>query len=341
MVVHEFIRGRQNAWAQLQVFLEKAQRVSLARVPLEVFREGSSLYRQAVADLAYARMRYAGHPVVKELEQLVGRAHSILYQAERGRSRNWTEFWLKTWPLRMREAARPILVATGVFWASAVVGFFLTAQNPVLESFFVSPPMRAAIQAKKLWTNSLTRVAPAAGSQIAANNIQVSLLTWGLGLTFGIGTIWLLVLNGIMLGAIAAACLRAGMLLPLSEFVIGHGSLELPAIWISGGAGLMMAEAMLFPGRYSRGVELRQKGRSSVQVMVGIVPMLLIAAAIEAFISPSNLPGPAKALLGLSLALALLGFIISRQPGLRREDRSRPKLAPQGPWNDTAGVAAR
>jgi uncharacterized membrane protein SpoIIM required for sporulation len=242
--------------------------------------------------------------------------------------------------LRIREAIRPILVATGIFWASAVLGFFLTAQNPVLESFFVSPPMRAAIQSKKLWTNSITRTAPTAGSYIAANNISVSLLTWGLGLTFGIGTVWFLVLNGIMLGAIAAACMRAGMLLPLLEFVIGHGSLELPAIWISGGAGLLMAEAMLFPGRFNRSVELRRKGRISVEIMVGIVPILLVAGAIEAFISPSNLPGAAKALLGLSLALALLGFIVSRQPGREHPDRSRPKLAPQGPWGDAAGAPA-
>jgi uncharacterized membrane protein SpoIIM required for sporulation len=329
MIVHEFIRSRQNPWAGLQTFLEKAQRLSLARVPLGAFREGSALYRQAIADLAYARMCYPGHPVVKELEQLVGHAHSILYQAEKGRSRNWTEFWLNTWPGRIREAGRLILVATGIFWASAVVGFFLTAQNPVLENFFISPPMRAAIQKKQLWTNTLTRVAPAASSQIASNNIQVSLLCWGLGLTFGIGTVWLLVLNGIMLGAIAAACLRAGMLLPLAEFVIGHGSLELPAIWISGGAGLLMAEAMLFPGRYSRGVELRQKGRSSVQIMVGIVPILLVAGVIEAFISPSNLSGAAKAFLGLSLALALLGFIISRQPRRPPEDRRRHPFATQ------------
>ena len=295
------------------------------------FAKAAALYRQAVADLAYARMRYPGHPVVKELEQLVGRAHSILYQAEHGRSRNWTEFWLEHWPMLMREAARPILVATGIFWASAVVGFFLTAQNPVLESFFVSPPMRAAIQSKRLWTSSLTSMAPAASSQIATNNINVSLLTWGLGLTFGIGTVWLLVFNGIMLGAIAAACLRAGMLLPLAEFVVAHGSLELPAIWISGGAGLLMAEAMLFPGRYSRGVELRLKGRSSVQIMVGIMPMLLVAGAIEAFVSPSNLSGIAKALLGLSLALALLGFIISRQPGSPEPKVVNPARRPSAP----------
>jgi uncharacterized membrane protein SpoIIM required for sporulation len=336
LIVHEFIRARQTAWGQLQAFLEKARRLSLARVPLDAFREGSALYRQGVADLAYARMRYPGHPVVKELEQLVGHAHSILYQAGHSRSRNWTDFWLNTWPMRMREAARPILVATAIFWVSAVMGFFLTAHNPVLENFFVSPPMRAAIQKKQLWTNSLTSIAPAASSQIAANNINVSLLTWGLGLTFGIGTVWFLVFNGLMLGAIAAACLRAGMFLPLAEFVIAHGSLELPAIWISGGAGLLMAEAMLFPGRYSRSVELRLKGRSSVQIMVGIVPMLLVAGAIEAFISPSNLSGVAKAALGLSLALALLGYIISRQPGLRPEGRRHRQLTPQGLPNEPA-----
>jgi len=73
-----------------------------------------------------------------------------------------------------------------------------------------------------------------------------------------------------------------------------------------------MAQAMLFPGRFGRRVELRLKGRSSIQIIVGIVPLLLVAGAIEAFISPSNIPGAAKALLGLSLAVALLGYIVAR-----------------------------
>lgn len=312
MVVHEFIRARKDAWAQLQAFLEKARRLSLARVPLDVFREGSALYRQTVSDLAYARMCFPEHPVVKELEQLIGHAHSLLYQAGRAKSRSWTEFWRETWPTRVCEAARPILLATAVFWASAIVGFVLTVSNTVLEGFFVSPSMRAAIASKRLWTESLTHTAPAASSGIAVNNIKVSIMTWGLGLTFGIGTIWLLVLNGLMLGAISAACLRAGMLLPLMEFIVAHGSLELPAIWISAGAGLLMAQAMLFPGRHSRRVELRRKGRTSVQIIVGIVPLLLVAGTIEAFISPSDIPGIAKALLGLSLAVALLGYIVTR-----------------------------
>jgi uncharacterized membrane protein SpoIIM required for sporulation len=72
-----------------------------------------------------------------------------------------------------------------------------------------------------------------------------------------------------------------------------------------------MAEAMLFPGRYSRRVELRLQGRRSVQIIVGIIPILLVAGAIEGFVSPSSVPGFAKALLGLSLAIALLGYIVA------------------------------
>ena len=310
MVVHEFIRSRKDSWARLQAFLEQARRLSLARVPLDDFREGSSLYRQAVADLAYARMCFPGHPVVQELGRLVGQAHSMLYQPGRARSSGWTQFWRRTWPSSVRLAAGPILLAAALFWAAAVVGFFLTAWTPALERFFVSPAMREAITAKRLWTESLTRTAPTAGSHIAVNNINVCLLSWALGLTFGVGTVWLVVFNGIMLGAIAAACLRAGMLAPLAEFVIGHGSLELPAIWISAGAGLLMANAMLFPGRYGRRDEIRLQGRTSVRIIVGVVPLLLVAGAIGAFISPSDAPGVAKALLGLCLGFALLGYIL-------------------------------
>lgn len=228
--------------------------------------------------------------------------------------------------MRVREAAGPILLAMVIFWVSALIGFFLTARNPVLEGLIVSGPMREAINSKHLWTEPLTRTAPRASSAIAVNNINVSLMAWAFGLTLGVGTVWLLVLNGIMLGAISAACLRAGMLVPLAEFVVGHGALELPAIWIASGAGLLLAEAMLFPGRYRRRVELGLKGRHSVQVMIGIVPILLVAGAVEGFISPSNLPGFVKALLGLSLGLGLLAYILG---GRNRRFEAAPVVVPK------------
>jgi uncharacterized membrane protein SpoIIM required for sporulation len=320
MTVHEFIRSHQDQWKKLDAFLAQARRLSLARVPLEEFRQGSLLYRQTVSDLAYARMRFAQHSVVAELERLVGLAHSLLYQAERGRSRNGWDFFRRTWPARVREAARPILLAVVIFWIGAALGYVLTAQNPVLEGYFVSPRMREAINSGHLWTESLTKTAPKDSANIAINNIQVSLLCWGLGVTFGVGTVWFVLFNGLMLGSIIAACARAGMWRPLLEFIVGHGSLELPAIWISAGAGLLLAEALLFPARYYRSDELRLKGRCSVQIMIGIVPLLLVAAVIEAFVSPSNLPGSAKAALAVSLLTALVIYVVSAPRPMAEEE---------------------
>ena len=211
----------------------------------------------------------------------------------------------------MREAARPILLATAIFWAGGILGFVLTAWNPVLESFFVSPPMRSAIEQKRLWTESLTRTAPTAGGQIATNNINVSLLTWALGLTFGIGTVWLLFFNGIMLGAIPRrAC--AGHALaadgvhrrPRVPGTAGHLDQRRRRAADGPGDGLPRA---IQPARRAAA-----EGPGTVQIIVGIVPILLVAGAIEAFVSPSDLPGAAKALLGLSLAIALLGYIVTR-----------------------------
>jgi uncharacterized membrane protein SpoIIM required for sporulation len=309
--VHQFINSRHAEWRALEDFVQQCERLSLARVPLDQFRSGTALYRRAVSDLAYARMRYPGSTAVKELERMVARTHSVVYQARRGTSISWWRFLLRTWPSTVRAAARPILLSTAIFWVAAMVGLLAAAAQPQFESFFVSPAMREGMAKGHLWTEHITSIAPQASSRIATNNITVTLLVWALGITFGIGTVWQVILNGLMLGAIFAACMRAGLFSALVEFVIGHGSLELPAIWIGAGAGLLMAEALIFPARYSRSVELRLAARRSVQVVAGTIPMLLIAASVEAFISPSQLPGWVKATLGGTLALAYLTYVLA------------------------------
>jgi uncharacterized membrane protein SpoIIM required for sporulation len=323
--VHQFISSRHAEWRALEDFVQQCGRLSLSRVPLDQFRSGTALYRRAVADLAYARMRYPGSSAVKELERLVARTHSVVYQARRATSISWWQFWLRTWPASVRSAARPILLAAGIFWFAAFVGLLAASAQPQFESFFVSPSMREGMSKGRLWTEHITSAAPQASSAIATNNISVTLLVWALGITFGLGTVWQLTLNGLMLGAIFAACLRAGLFTALAEFVIGHGSLELPAIWIGAGAGLVMAEAMIFPARYSRSVELKLAARRSVQIVAGTIPMLLMAATVEAFISPSNLPGWTKATLGAILALAYLAYVLAA-PAPRPVDSRQPSI---------------
>jgi uncharacterized membrane protein SpoIIM required for sporulation len=323
--VHQFTNSRQAEWRALAEFVQLCGRLSLARVSLEQFRSGTALYRRAVADLAYARMRYPGSSAVRELERLVARTHSVLYQARRATSIGWWQFWLRTWPASIRAAARPILLATGIFWLAALVGLLAATAQPQFESFFITPSMREGMAKGHLWTEHITSAAPQASSAIATNNISVTLLVWALGITFGIGTVWQVVLNGLMLGAIFAACLRAGLFTSLGEFVIGHGCLELPAIWIAAGAGLVMAEAMIFPARYSRSVELRFAARRSVQIVAGTIPMLLIAATVEAFVSPSQLPGWMKATLGAVLAIAYLAYVLAA-PAPQPADSSQQSI---------------
>lgn len=311
MNVHQFVQSNQPQWKKLDAFIQQASRLTLARVPLDEFRAGSEAYRQCISDLAYARMRYPNHTVVRELERLAGRAHSVIYQARRVKRSDWWKFWSQGWPRLVIESRVPILVATAVFWVAAVLGFLLAAQFPVLESLFISSEMRKAMESGHLWTESVTSVAPQASSRIATNNISVSILAWALGMTFGIGTMWLLIFNGIMLGVISAGCLRAGLLAPLAEFVVAHGSLELPAIWIAAAAGLMLGQAMVLPGRYSRRVELRLASQRSVRLLVGVIPMLLIAGLVEGFVSPSNLSPALKVCVALGLAALYAVYVLS------------------------------
>jgi uncharacterized membrane protein SpoIIM required for sporulation len=122
------------------------------------------------------------------------------------------------------------------------------------------------------------------------NNLSVSFMAFAAGITGGLGTLYLLFFNGIMIGVIGTACATYGMSVPLWSFVSPHGVLELPAIFIAGGAGLRMARSLLFPGMLSRRDSLSIGGTEAVRLLVGVIPMLIVAGTIEAFFSPSSAP---------------------------------------------------
>jgi len=160
-----------------------------------------------------------------------------------------------------------------------------------------------------MWTDSIVSIKPLAASGIMTNNLTVCFTVFASGVTAGALTLLLLLENGVLIGVIGAACWQAGMGTKLWSFVAGHGALELPAIFISGGAGLLLARGLLFPGLLPRREALAEAGRQAVQLVLGIIPILVVAGTIEGFISPSPYPPGLKFLLGAGMGSALAAYL--------------------------------
>lgn len=133
----------------------------------------------------------------------------------------------------------------------------------------------------------------------------------------------MLVLNGVLLGVIGAACWLSGMSLSLWSFIAPHGVLELPAIFIAGGAGLKIAHSLLFPGLYSRRDSLTLAGSEAVRLVVGIIPILIFAGVIEGFLSPSGLSVSWKFLFASSLFCLFVYYLFGSGKRTSRESQAR------------------
>jgi uncharacterized membrane protein SpoIIM required for sporulation len=152
---------------------------------------------------------------------------------------------------------------------------------------------------------------PVASSFIATNNIKVSLLAFASGSTFGMGTIYILLTNGISIGGVFGACHLHHMVHRLIAFVAPHGVFELSAIFISGGAGLMLGKGMLFPGQLKRTDSMKKMAREASILFLGTVPLLLIAGTIEGFISPrTDISQEYKFAVSFSTLIMLLLYLI-------------------------------
>jgi uncharacterized membrane protein SpoIIM required for sporulation len=170
------------------------------------------------------------------------------------------------------------------------------------------------IERRQMWTESVVAIKPVAASAITTNNLTVAFTMFASGITV-IGPVWLSLFNGLLLGVVGAATWHAGMAISLWSFVAPHGSLELPAIFIAGGAGLDIARALLFPGMLPRREALTRAGGRASRLVLGTLPLLLVAGTIEGFFSPTDAPVAMKFALGGSLFAALLAYLFGgRRP---------------------------
>src|SRR5438067_2451312 len=207
-------------------------------------------------------------------------------------------------------------------------GVLMVIADPGFSHYFLGPHMMQSIENHKMWTDSIVTVKPLASSGILTNNMSVAFAAFAAGIT-GIGTVWMMLMNGLMMGVVAVACWREGMSLPLWSFVAAHGVLELPAIFIAGGAGLGIAKGLLFPGVLPRKESLVQAGAKSVRLVLGTIPMLLIAGVVEGFVSPTDVPARIKFMLAAGLGTLLVLYLRRKAPGERVDAKSVSVSGPE------------
>jgi uncharacterized membrane protein SpoIIM required for sporulation len=246
---------------------------------------------------------------VQDLQQLTSRSYSQIYQGSR--RQEWqgvVEFYSWGFPATVQETFGYIAVATAIFMVGALIAWWFAWQDPVFMSLVVPESLIEKVRDRgELWMGSIVGIEPLASSSIMINNIRVSFAAVAGGITLGAYTVFILAYNGLNIGAIGTLVGQNNLAYPFWAFVFPHGSLELPAIFFAGGAGLLIARAILFPGKYRRLDALKFYGNKAAQLVFGIVPMLIIAGTIEGFFSPSPaIPDPLKYLVGIGLFTLLI-----------------------------------
>jgi uncharacterized membrane protein SpoIIM required for sporulation len=316
MNIQRWISRREPNWQRLSTLLRQLEKKGLHTLSSGEIRELASLYRSVTADLARARTQQLGNTLIQSLQTLTTRAYTQIYQGSR--RQEWqavVDFYRWGLPSVVQQTFPYIAFATTLFIVGALVAWWYAWQDPTFMSLIVPENLITKVRDEhKLWMGSIVGVEPLASSGIAINNITVSFGAVAGGITAGAYTTFLMVFNGLSIGAIAALVGQNKLAYPFWGFVFPHGSLELPAIFFAGGAGFLIAKAILFPGRYYRSDALKLYGSQAVQLVFGIVPMLIIAGTIEGFFSPSPIiPDAFKYLVGMGLFVFLVLYCSRKQ----------------------------
>lgn len=249
------------------------------------------------------------------LERLVAGAHARIYRAAPLRWSRFRDFLFQGFPERVRGARRSVWLATLSFAVPLVVTFAFLVTNPEWELAVAGEAMveRARAAAanpdydyRDTWESAWSG-SEALSTMLISNNVQVALLAFAGGMTLGLSTFWVLVLNGVSLGAGFAVFANRGVFENILTFVLPHGGFELTAIVLSGAAAFHLASGFWRPGRRGRGVQMRERAREAVAILGGVVLMLVLAGVIEGYLSPSRLPAPVKWTAG---SLAALGLVL-------------------------------
>ena len=278
-------------------------------------------YRLLAHDVARARTLLPNSRAREYLEAAYARLHATLHHGAWHAGAALHSLLRDELPRVVRALAPYIAWSTLVFALAVLAGYALVERYPDLIALFASPDLIASVERGQLWTEGLLNIVPSSvlSVQILANNIVVSLFAYCAGFLFGLGTLYILGLNGLMLGAVFAFVNQHGLGGQLLSFIVAHGCVELSVMCLSGAAGAAVGEALVRPGAGGRVASFRDAALQSGPLLLACTLLLVGAGLIEGFVSPDpSFPLWSRVTIGVGYWLVMVGLLSGRLFGRGR-----------------------
>lgn len=282
----EPVTVREQSW---QATAERARRLSRNHA---ADSEDAALlldgYRLLARDLSTARSLQRDTPAREYLESAYAEAHATLHKPAWHFGHALRTLFRDDLPRVVANLRFYIIWSTAIFMLTVAAGYLLIRAHPGLIALFASPELIASVEKGQLWTEGLLNVVPSSvlSLQILANNIVVSLVAYCAGVLFGLGTIYILGLNGMMLGAVFAFTHLHGLDGSLFGFIVAHGLVEISVMCLSGAAGAAVGEALIRPAQGTRSESFRAAAKQSGKLLAACALLLFGSGLIEGYVSP-------------------------------------------------------
>lgn len=275
-----FIKQNRDKWQQIDGQTQDRN------IPAETLADN---FIELTDDLSYARTFYPRSQTVRYLNQLTGRYFIDIYKYRKTEKGRFMRFWKMELPMIMYRYRKYMLYSFLFMLAGVILGVFSLQQNSkfantILGYGYVNQTL------ENIENDDPMAIYKSQGQEsmffgIATNNIRVAFLAFVLGIFCSVGTVWVLFSNGVMLGVFQYFFYTKGLLATSAVSIWLHGTLEISAIIIAGGAGMILGNSLLFPGSYKRMYALQKAAKDAVKIVVGLVPVFIVAAFIESYLT--------------------------------------------------------